>query len=120
MNIQQLSEQQVQDVREQSTTFHGFPLFNPCPHTFIDLSGPNEDPAATPIMQTLSVKLPNGEYVTFSVISQERIEAGAGCIDIKYHGNGKTRVIAFTPNGQPDQQAKTDMLYTFMYSNKRR
>ena len=119
IDIEQLSTEQVQDARKHSSTFKGFPLYNSCPHAFIDLSVPAEESTAdSDMMHTLSVKLPNGQFVTFTVISHERIDAGTGTIDMKYHGHGETKVIAFTPNGQPDQIATTDLMYTFVYAEK--
>lgn len=74
----------------------GYPTFNKCNHYIVDMS--HLDHKTKDWMNTISIKLPNGNYVTFCVMQTSQDES---CIDAKFHGNNlkNHRVIAFGSNG---------------------
>lgn len=74
----------------------GYPTFNKCDHYTVDMS--HLDPKSKDLLNTISIKLPNGNYVTFCVMQTSKDES---CIDAKFHGDNLKdhRVIAFGSNG---------------------
>lgn len=77
----------------------GYPTFNTCAHTTLDLS--HLEDGTENWMQTLSIKLPNGTYATVCVMEM----GNQVCMDLKYHGEGKTRIAEFkngTSRDMPD------------------
>lgn len=121
MSVRHLTYEQVEALQkarktrdEFPRTTNGYPLYNTCTHTFIDLSAPGEDPTAQSDMHTVSIRLPNGDYVTVCSIPYSSFTDGNGCLDIKYHGaKCETHVIAFNP-GESDQRAK-GKFYSLVY-----
>lgn len=75
----------------------GYPIFNTCNHYLVDMS--HLDPKSDDWMNTISVKLPNNNYVTFCVMQTSNDES---CIDVKFHGDNLKdhRVYAFGQEGE--------------------
>lgn len=71
----------------------GFPMFNNCDHTTLDMSDILENNG----MQTLSIKLNEGAYVTMCFMECTK---GYYDIDIKFHTNDdyETKAIHFEKN----------------------
>lgn len=61
-------------------TFRGYPLFNKCSHTLVDLS--ELDPKTEDWMHTFSVKLPNGRFVTLNI---QQCSETQSCVDVKFY-----------------------------------
>ena len=102
--IKTVSKQEAKELG-----FAGFSNTSNTPHTIIDLTDVEIGGE-----HTISVKLPNGQLLTACVI-RERVNNGTeGCIDIKLHNEGKTKVIAFD-NGK-SKDAVGDM-HTIIYNN---
>lgn len=59
-----------------------YPVFNTCNHYLVDMS--HLDPATKDWMNTISIKLPNGNFVTMCVMQTSKDE---NCIDVKFHGD---------------------------------
>lgn len=83
----------------------GYPTFNTCAHTTLDMSNAI-DHASPDYQQTLSIKLEEDRYVTICVMKLGADSKGKIvdserqiCLDIKFHGEGKTRLMTFT-NGR--------------------
>ena len=74
----------------------GYPTFNKCNHYTVDMS--HLDHKTKDWMNTISIKLPNGNYVTFCVMHTSKDES---CIDVKFHGDNLKdhRVIGFEKDG---------------------
>lgn len=74
----------------------GYPTFNKCNHYTVDMS--HLDTKSKDWLNTISIKLPNDNYVTFCVMQTSKDES---CIDAKFHGDNlkNHRVIAFGSNG---------------------
>lgn len=74
----------------------GYPTFNKCNHYTVDMS--HLDHKSKDWLNTISIKLPNNNYVTFCVMQTSQDES---CIDAKFHGNNlkNHRVIAFGKDG---------------------
>lgn len=74
----------------------GYPTFNTCNHYVVDMSHLN--PKTEDWMNTISIKLPNDNYVTLCVMQTSKDES---CIDAKFHGDNlkNHRVIAFGGDG---------------------
>lgn len=70
----------------------GYPTFNKCNHYTVDMS--HLDHKSKDWLNTISIKLPNDNYVTFCVMQTSKYES---CIDAKFHGDNlkSHRVIAF-------------------------
>jgi hypothetical protein len=68
-----------------------YPVFNKCNHTLIDMSD-LRDTAMDDWMHTLSIKLPNDKFVTLCIMQPSDNQS---CIDMKFYGEGKHRVIGF-------------------------
>ena len=70
----------------------GYPTFNKCNHYTVDMS--HLDHKSKDWLNTISIKLPNDNYVTFCVMQTSKDES---CIDAKFHGDNlkSHRVIAF-------------------------
>lgn len=81
----------VEEVKEK-----GYPAFNECNHYLVDMSHLN--PKTKDWLNTISIKLPNDNYVTFCVMQTSKDES---CIDAKFHGDNlkNHRVIAFGSDG---------------------
>lgn len=81
----------VEKVKEK-----GYPVFNECNHYLVDMS--HLDPKTKDWLNTISIKLPNNNYVTFCVMQTSNDES---CIDVKFHGDNlkNHRVIAFGSDG---------------------
>lgn len=73
----------------------GYPTFNECNHYIMDMS--HLDPKTKDWLNTISIKLPNDNYVTFCVMQTSKDES---CIDVRFHGDNlkNHRVIAFGNN----------------------
>lgn len=74
----------------------GYPTFNECNHYLVDMS--HLDPNTKDWMNTISIKLPNDNYVTLCVMQTSKDES---CIDVKFHGDNLKdhKVIGFGSNG---------------------
>lgn len=70
----------------------GYPTFNKCNHYTVDMS--HLDHKSKDWLNTISIKLPNDNYVTFCVMQTSKDES---CIDAKFHGDNlkNHRVIGF-------------------------
>ena len=78
----------------ETTTYNGYPLFNGCDHTMVDLS---ELKFGTDNwMHTLSIKIAEDKYATVCVMKSGSDEDN---LDIKVYGEGynKSRAIGFAP-----------------------
>ena len=60
---------------------NGYPTFNSCSHYVVDMS--HLDPKEKDWLNTIVVKLPNENYVTFCVMQTSKDES---CIDVEFHG----------------------------------
>ncbi|MFD1676285.1 hypothetical protein [Alicyclobacillus fodiniaquatilis] len=116
MSLQQLDKPQIEALlkaqvhEEVRRTPEGFAIFNSCAHTLIDLSGETE-------MHTVSLKLRNGDCLTFCVIPHDTICPGGGCVDIQYQGtNTESTMIGFT-EGKRDERMSHN-LYSLDYKRK--
>lgn len=81
---------EVEEMKTEDRTLKGYPMFNDCSHTLIDLSGLREED--NDWMHTLSVKLPDGKFVTMCVM---RPDDEHSCVDLRVHGDGEHRVEGF-------------------------
>lgn len=74
----------------------GYPKWNDCNHYLVDMS--HLDPKTEDWMNTISVKLPNGNYVTFCVMQTSKDET---CVDCAFHGENLKdhRVLAMGEGG---------------------
>lgn len=59
----------------------GYPTFNNCNHYIVDMS--HLDPKTKDWMNTISIKLPNGNFATLCIMQTSKDET---CIDAKFHG----------------------------------
>ncbi|MGG4105186.1 hypothetical protein AAXB25_14815 [Paenibacillus lautus] len=59
----------------------GYPTFNNCNHYLVDMS--HLDSGTDDYMNTISIKLPNGNFATLCVMQTSKDET---CIDAKFHG----------------------------------
>lgn len=75
----------------------GYPTFNKCNHYIADMSHLN--PKTKDWMNTISIKLPNGNFVTLCVMQPSEDET---CIDAKFHGKNLKdhRVFAIGGEGE--------------------
>lgn len=75
----------------------GYPTFNNCNHYIVDMS--HLDPKTKDWMNTISIKLPNGNFVTLCVMQTSEDET---CIDAKFHGDNLKdhRVFAMGGRGE--------------------
>lgn len=84
-------------MKHESLTIENveFPLFNTCTHTMVDLyHEKKDDETKTNNMHTLSMRLPNGDFLTLS--DKENDSAvGSGCIDIQYYGSKKIKMLEY-------------------------
>ena len=83
-----------QSVEEAKAT--EYPTFNTCNHYLVDMT--HLDFKEKDWMNTISIKLPNGNFVTMCVMQTSPDES---CIDVKFHGNNLKdhRVYAFGGEG---------------------
>lgn len=74
----------------------GYPIFNKCNHYTVDMS--HLDHKSKDWLNTISIKLPNDNYVTFCVMQTSKDES---CIDVKFHGDNLKdhRIIGFGKDG---------------------
>lgn len=80
----------------EDTKCREYPTFNKCNHYLVDMS--HLDPKTNDWMNTISIELPNGNFVTLCVMQPSKDES---CIDVKFHGNNLKdhRVYAFGGEG---------------------
>jgi hypothetical protein len=83
---QTYTTEEIQSVREKEYVFSmdGYPLYNDCGHTLLDLS--HLKSGTKEYGHTISVKLPHGRYVTFNVQDLPFNEAN---VDIRVTEDGK-------------------------------
>lgn len=94
----------------------GYPTFNQCNHYIADMSHLRKQHEED-WMNTLSIKLPNGNFVTMCIMQTCDSET---CIDVKFHGENleKHRVIGFGGEGK-DTSIDNKGLYALVaYSKK--
>lgn len=77
----------VKMTKEQAQD-SGYATFNGGMHTLIDLSETLE-------METVSIKLPSGDFITVCNIPFKHDDGHSGSLDIKYHGEAETKVLGF-------------------------
>ena len=82
----------VEETKEKN-----YPSFNRCNHYLVDMS--HLDPKTEDWMNTISVKLPNSNYVTFCVMQTSKDES---CIDTKFHGNNLKDHRVYAIGGEDD------------------
>lgn len=70
----------------------GYPTFNTCNHTTLDMSHLTAN--TDDYQHTLSIKLDDDRYVTVCVMKVND-EVKEICLDIMFHGEGKTRALSF-------------------------
>lgn len=75
----------------------GYPIFNKCNHYTVDMS--HLDHKSKDWMNTISIKLPNGNYVTFCVMQTSKDES---CIDVKFHGDNLKDHRVYAMGGDSD------------------
>lgn len=66
----------------EDTKVMEYPTFNSCNHYLVDMS--HLDPKTDDWMNTISIELPNGNFVTMCIMQPGSDET---CIDVKFHGN---------------------------------
>lgn len=81
----------------EETEKKNYPAFNRCNHYLVDMS--HLDPKTEDWMNTISVKLPNGNYVTFCVMQTSKDES---CIDTKFHGSNLKDHRVYAMGGEDD------------------
>lgn len=88
----------------------GYPTFNKCNHYLVDMSHLN--PRTEDWMNTISVKLPNNNFVTFCVMQTSKDET---CIDTAFHGDNlkNHRVLAMGGEG-PDANIYNKNIYALI------
>lgn len=86
------TKQTVEDAKTM-----GYPTFNKCNHYLVDMSHLN--PRTDDWMNTISIELPNGNFVTMCVMQSGEDES---CIDVAFHGNNLKdhRVYAMGGEGE--------------------
>lgn len=75
----------------------GYPTFNKCDHYTVDMS--HLDYRAKDWLNTISIKLPNDNYVTFCVMQTSKDES---CIDVKFHGDNLKDHRVYAMGGEGD------------------
>jgi hypothetical protein len=76
-----------------NVTGENFPIYNICPHTFVDLS--HLQPGTDEWLHTFSIKLPNERHVTLCVMQTAPNEV---CVDVQFYKDGertKAKAIGF-------------------------
>ena len=93
----------------------GYPTFNNCNHYIVDMS--HLDPRTKDWMNTISVKLPNENFVTFCVMQSGIDES---CIDTKFHGTNLKdhRVYAIGGEGKDTNVHNKNIYALIAHSNK--
>jgi len=85
----------VETMSRKEAEERGIAVFNGGSHTFIDLSEMklSEDEG----MHTISIKLPNGDFVTTCIVPFFTYDGGkSGTVDFKYHNEkAQTTVMGF-------------------------
>lgn len=75
----------------------GYPAFNKCDHYTVDMS--HLDYKSKDWLNTISIKLPNDNYVTFCVMQTNKDES---CIDVKFHGDNLKDHRVYAMGGEGD------------------
>ena len=75
----------------------GYPTFNKCHHYTVDMS--HLDYKSKDWLNTISIKLPNDNYVTFCVMQTSKDES---CIDVKFHGDNLKDHRVYAMGGEGD------------------
>lgn len=75
----------------------GYPTFNKCNHYTVDMS--HLDHKSKDWLNTISIKLPNDNYVTFCVMQTSKDES---CIDVKFHGDNLKDHRVYAMGGEGD------------------
>lgn len=75
----------------------GYPTFNKCNHYTVDMS--HLDPKSKDWLNTISIKLPNDNYVTFCVMQTSKDES---CIDAKFYGDNLKDHRVYAMGGDGD------------------
>lgn len=75
----------------------GYPTFNKCDHYTVDMS--RLDYKTKDWLNTISIKLPNDNYVTFCVMQTSKDES---CIDVKFHGDNLKDHRVYAMGGEGD------------------
>lgn len=88
----------------------GYPIFNKCNHYTVDMS--HLDHKSKDWMNTISIKLPNNNYVTFCVMQTSKDES---CIDVKFHGdNLKDHRVYAMGGGGDDANVYNKSIYALI------
>lgn len=74
-----------------------YPAFNKCDHYTVDMS--HLDYKTEDWLNTISIKLPNDNYVTFCVMQTSKDES---CIDVKFHGDNLKDHRVYAMGGECD------------------
>ena len=75
----------------------GYPTFNTCDHYTVDMS--HLDYRTKDWLNTISIKLPNDNYVTLCVMQTSKDES---CIDAKFHGDNLKNHRVYAIGGEGD------------------
>ena len=97
--MQEQTQLTFYNVSKEEASKKGYPTFNGCNHYLVDMSHLN--PRTEDWMNTISVKLPNGNYITFCVMQTSKDET---CVDTKFHGDNLKdhRVLAMGGEGKDE------------------
>lgn len=92
----------------------GYPTFNNCNHYVVDMS--HLDSSTEDYMNTISIKLPNGNAITLCVMQTGKEET---CIDAAFHGDNikSHRVSGFGGEGK-DQHVYNKNIYALIATAK--
>lgn len=91
---------------KEETKAKGLPTFNNCNHYVVDMShlDPKREGDVADYMNTIVIKLPNGNAVTFCVMQTSKDET---CIDTKFHGDN-LKDHRVSPMGEGDNGLEYD------------
>lgn len=91
----------------------GYPTWNQCNHYTVDMS--HLDPKTGDWMNTITIKLPNGNFATLCVMQTSKDET---CIDSAFHGENLKdhRVLAMGEG--PDVNAYNKNIYALIAHSK--
>lgn len=95
MSIQDQTQLVFLNRSAEGAKQEGYPTFNNCNHYIVDMS--HLDPKTKDWMNTISIKLPNGNFATLCVMQTSMDET---CIDAKFHGSNLKDHRVFAIGGE--------------------
>lgn len=94
-SIQDQTQLVFYNVSPEGAVAQGYPKFNNGNHYLVDMS--HLDPKKGDWMNTISIKLPNDNYVTLCVMQTSKDET---CIDTAFHGENLKDHRVFSMGGE--------------------